>query len=208
MRRYKLAVHILFILSVFNFVLVLTVPVPVQEVREAWADVVDGGQDVIIVSAKRADEGQDPALTHASPGQLLTSSPDPPGSPSTSDSASGVHQETTNPIQPPSSASGEIRRPPYASGGAELPWYSSGDTKPHRKTPGGVQRVQPGTTSKFLPSNSMRTKTYSFAPGHWEAKRPSTEIGPATPTPSESSDEIAPASSSKVLQQWEQEGYL
>ena len=54
----------------------------------------------------------------------------------------------------------------------------------------------------------MRTKTYSFAPGHWEANRPNTEIGPATPTPSESSDEIAPASSSKVLPQSEQKGYL
>ena len=122
MRRYKLAIHILVILSVFNLVPVLAAPVAVQEVREACADVADGGEGVIIVPGKRAEEGQDP-LTQASPGQLSTSSPDPPGLPSTSDYASGVHQETTNPIQLPSSVSGEIQRPPCASGGTDLPWY-------------------------------------------------------------------------------------
>jgi hypothetical protein len=189
MCRYKLAVLILVLLSVFNFVPVFAAPVPVQEVREACADVADGGEDVIIVSGKRAEEGQDP-LTQASPGQLSTSLPDPPGSPSTPDYASGVHQETTTPIQLPSSASGELQRPPYASSGTELPWHSSvtDDTEPHLLTPGG--EVQPGTTSEFLPSSSVRTKTYPFVS--------TTEIGPATPTPSESSDEITPAPPSNV----------
>jgi hypothetical protein len=174
MRRYKLAVHILVILSVFNFVQVLAAPVPVHGVREACADMADGGEDVIIVSGKRAEEGQDP-FTQASPGQgstsLQLSTSSPQGSPPTSDYASGVHQETTDPIQLPSSASGEMQRPPYASGG----------TEPHLLIPGssGVQQVQPGTTSELLPSSSV-TKTYPWVS--------TTEIGPATP--SESSGEI------------------
>jgi hypothetical protein len=156
---------------------------------------------VITVSGKRAEVGQDP-LTQASPGQLSTSLPGSPGSPSTSDYASGVHQETTNPIQLPSSASGEMRRPPYASGGTELPWNSLDDTESHLLTPGsgGVQQVQPGTTSELPPPSSMRTETYPFVAN--------TEIGPATP--SESSGEIsqAPASWSKELTPWEKGEYL
>ena len=136
-------------------------------------------------SRKRAEEGQEPwsgyhGLTQASPGsgsmsaQLSTSPQDPPGSPSASDYASGFHQETTKPIQLPSPTSGELRRPPYASGGIELPWYSSDDTKPHLLIPGrgGVQQVQPGTTSKFLPASSVRTRT-----GKWV---PTTDIEPAS----------------------------
>jgi hypothetical protein len=133
MRRYKLAVHTLVILSIFNSMPVLAAPLAVQEVREACADVAEGGEDVVILSGKRADEGEDPwsgyhGLTPASPGSgsvsvQLSTSPQHPGSPSASDYESGVHQETTNSIQLPSSASGEMQRPPYASGGTELPWY-------------------------------------------------------------------------------------
>jgi hypothetical protein len=200
MRRYKLAVHILVILSVFNLVPVLAAPVAVQAMREACADVAEGGDDVIIVSGKRADEGQDP-LTQASPGQSTSVQLPTPGSPPTSDHASGVHQETTNPIQPPSSA----------SRGAELPWYSSDGTGPHLLTPdrGGVQEVQPGTTSELLPpASSVRTKTQPWAS--------TTEIVPATPSPSESSGEIPgpPTSPSKDLpgdpqwETWDEEKYL
>jgi hypothetical protein len=199
MRRYKLAVHILVILSVFNFVPVLAAPVAVQAMREACADVAEGGDDVIIVSGKRAEEGQDP-LTQASPGQSTSVQLPTPGSPPTSDHASGVHQETTNPIQPPSSA----------PGGTELPWYSSDGTGPHLLTPdrGGVQQVQPGTTSELLPPASVRTKTQP-----WVA---TSEIGPATPSSSESSGEIpgSPTSPSKVppgnpeWETWDEEKYL
>jgi hypothetical protein len=51
MRRYKLVANILVILSVFSFVPVLAAPIEIQEVREACADVADGGnsEDVIIV---------------------------------------------------------------------------------------------------------------------------------------------------------------
>jgi hypothetical protein len=157
MRRYKLAVHILVILSVFNFVPVLAAPVAVREMREAYADAAEGRDDVIIVSGKRADEGQGPLTQASLP-------------PSTSDYVNGVHQETTNPIQPPSSASGRTG----------LPWYSSDYTGPRLLNPGrgGVQQVQPGT--------SVRTKTQP-----WVA---TTEIGPATPSPSESPGETPPAS--------------
>src|SRR6266566_8400959 len=105
MRRYKLAIHILVILSVFNFVPALAAPAPVQEVRDACADVADGGENVIIVLGKRTEEGEDTwsgyhRLTQASRSSgsesdyLSTSS-----SQSTSNYASGIHQRTTTPIQ-------------------------------------------------------------------------------------------------------------
>ncbi|KAI0283679.1 hypothetical protein BGY98DRAFT_951274 [Russula aff. rugulosa BPL654] len=50
MRRYKIVTCIL-ILSVFS--VVLAAPVAVQEVREAGADAVDGGDEVIIGLGKR-----------------------------------------------------------------------------------------------------------------------------------------------------------
>ena len=138
---------------------------------------------MIIVSGKRAEVGQDP-LAQASTsrwqgstsGQSSTSSPDPE-SPSTSDSIKSN--------QLPSSASGELGRPPYTAGGAELPWYSSDGTL---VTPGSG-RVLPGTKSKLTsqPGTSMRTRTYSFAPGH------------GTATPSELPGEITSASSSEAL---------
>jgi hypothetical protein len=195
MRRYKLAVHILVILSVFNFVPVFAAPVAVQAMREACADVAEGGDDVIIVSGKRAEEGQDP-LTQASPGQSTSVQLPTPGSQSTSGYANGVHQETTNPIQQPSSASGDIRRPPYASSQTELPWYSSGDTGPHLLTPdrGGVQQVQPGTTSKPLPSWSVRTKTQPPSSASGDVQRPPYALGSpgGTEPPWYSSDDTRP----------------
>ncbi|KAF8491594.1 hypothetical protein F5888DRAFT_1807321 [Russula emetica] len=227
MRRYKLAVHILVILSVFNFVPVLAFPVPVQEVREACADVADGSEDVIIVSGKRAEEGEDSSsgyhgLTQASPGpgsmsvQSLTSSQDPAGSPSTSNYASGVHQETTNPIQLPSYASGGtelpwyssggMRRPSYASGGTELSWYSSDDTGR-----GGVQPVQPEITSKIPSISSVRTKTSKnrwMAASSMRTKTDKWVSTTETEPVSSSSGKITPASSSEVLPPSEQERYL
>jgi hypothetical protein len=128
--------HIPVILSFFKFVPLLAAPVPVQEACADAADVADGGEDVVIVSGKRAEEGQDPSgyhgLTQASPGsgsmsvRLSTSPQVPPRSLLAPDYGSGVHQETTNPIHLPSPVSGEMRRPPSASGGTELLWYSSG----------------------------------------------------------------------------------
>ena len=51
--RYKLVACVLLILSVFGFV--LAAPVAVQEVCEACVDAVDGGENVIIESGKRAE---------------------------------------------------------------------------------------------------------------------------------------------------------
>jgi hypothetical protein len=189
MRRYKLAVHILVILSVFNFVPVLATPIPVRrEVREACADVMDGGEDVIILSGKRAEEREDlwsgyHGLTQASRSPesgsdyWSTSSQLPSGSPSTPDYASGVHQKTTSPIQPPSSVSGEMQRPPHASGGTELPWnapggmrrpqYASGGTELPWYSPGGMRKPPyasggtelpwSGTKNRIPPASSVRT---------------------------------------------------
>ena len=190
MCRYKLAVYILVMLSVFNFVPMLAAPVPVQEVRDASADVADGGEDVVIVLKKRAEEKQGPlsGLTQASPGPgsesnyLSTSSQQPRGS-STSDYSSGIYQETTSPIQLPSSASGEMQRPPYASGGTELPWYSSGEMRRPPYASGGTElpwyssgevRRPPyasgGTELPWYSSGGMREPPYS--PGGTEMPYP------------------------------------
>ncbi|KAN0114049.1 hypothetical protein V8E52_007025 [Russula decolorans] len=53
--RYKTVACILLILSIFSFV--LPTPIPVREVREACADAVEGGENVKIVSGKRAPRG-------------------------------------------------------------------------------------------------------------------------------------------------------
>ena len=197
MPRYKLAIHILVIFSVFIFVPVLAAPVAIQEVREACADVVDGGEDMIIVSGKRSEEGQD-RLTQASQGQGSTSVQlSTQGSSSTSDYASGVHQETINPTRLPD----EMQRPPYARGGTELPWYSSDGTERHLIFSGrsGAQQVQPGTTSKLQPAISMRVPMQTLSNdigGDW---LPDNQ---RRPPPSESSGEIA------ALPPSEQEGPL
>jgi hypothetical protein len=223
MRRYKLTIHILVILSVFNFVLAA----PIAVLRKACADMADEGEDMRIVSGKRAEPRGDPwaGLTPASPGSgsmsvqvtspgdsmsvaSSSSSPgSPPGPPPTSDHPSGVHQEMTNPIQVPSSAPGghrpwysldDIRWSSYSPGGTALPWKSPGDTGPHSITPGRdrPQLFRPGTSNKIEPGWSVRTRP---------PNKPTTEIEPGeTPPPSSGkvvppSDQIIPPSPSEVL---------
>jgi hypothetical protein len=53
--RFKIVACILLILHVFSFV--LAAPVLLREVRDACADAVEGDEDVIIVSGKRAPRG-------------------------------------------------------------------------------------------------------------------------------------------------------
>ena len=163
MRWHKLAIHILVILSVFNFMPVLTAPMPV---REACANMVGGDEDLIIVMGKQAEEEEVPRSwdqevtqaprTWSESGYLSTSLQLQPGSPLMSGDVSGVYQETINPIQPP----------PSVTGGTELPWYSSGDTRMRLLIPGRgrVQPVQPGTTSNIPPASSVRTKTNKWVP--------------------------------------------
>lgn len=56
MRRYKIVACTLLTLSIFSFV--LAAPVAIQEVREACADAVDDGDNVIIQSWKRAEDSE------------------------------------------------------------------------------------------------------------------------------------------------------
>ena len=95
MRRYRLAVHVLVILSVFVFLSALAAPIAVQEVRKAFVDVADEGEVVAIVSGKRADQVEESLLgsfgsVPASPdtGSMESTSLSPPSSPTTSEYAS------------------------------------------------------------------------------------------------------------------------
>ena len=202
MRRHKLTVHILVILSIFNSMSVLAAPIATQGVREASVSVVDEGRDVTIVLGKRAGVGPWPepwseyhGLTQASPSskslsaQMSTSSTDSLGSPSMPKHPSGVHQEMINPLSSPYASGGrelpwfsKTRNPPYALGGTELPWYS----KPGRAK---VPLVQPSK----IPASSVRTKTDKWVPAAGvESASPS--LGKGTPA-SSLSGEVASESS-------------
>ena len=207
MRRYKLAVHILVLLSVLSFVPVLAAPIPVREVREACADVADGGEDVITVMGKRAAKEKDSLSwsTQASPrsrseSDYLSTSQ---GSSPTSGDASEIHRETSDSVQLPSSASSEIGSPRYASGETKLPYTtsktpsaSSVRTRPVKWVPttgfepdseevqsmnGGTDlpwhSSQPGTTSNIPPAGSVRTKPNKLAPTTKINPPPSGEMG-------------------------------
>ena len=76
---------------------------PIAVLHEAYANMADEGEDLIIVSGKRAEEGGDSwtgyhGLTQASPDSgsmsVQLSSQHPRGS--ASEYAGGVHQETKN----------------------------------------------------------------------------------------------------------------
>jgi hypothetical protein len=152
MRRYKTVACILLTLSVFSFV--LAAPVAVQEVRKACADAVDGGDNVIIGSGKRADEEGQAKLIQ--PG---TSTEIQPASSSTAKSISWapskrVSGETTSePLQPgiePLPLPTEIQ-PESSSKAKSVSWAPSRvklpsgeiiseplppETEPHPLTPG------------------------------------------------------------------------
>src|SRR6266478_3325958 len=97
MCRCKIVVRILLIVSVFNFV--LAAPAAVRDVREAWADAVDGGEDVITALGKRTQQGElyPPSPPPQDSGSLLRDSqhqgdlypPSPPQQDSGSESGSG-----------------------------------------------------------------------------------------------------------------------
>jgi hypothetical protein len=92
MCQYKIVACIVLILSVFSFV--LAVPVVVQEAREAYADAVDGGDNVIIGSGKRADvQEEDPLLAQAQQ------------EPSSSDGGANLIQSVTSTETQPASSS-------------------------------------------------------------------------------------------------------
>jgi hypothetical protein len=165
MRRYKIVACILLILSVFSFV--LAAPVAVQEAREACADVVDGGDNVIIGSGKRADvQEEDPLLAQAQ-----------------QDPSSSSDWRST-----PSQDQGSSSAPNYASGTHPNPSLSSGDSKPsllstsggtkvlwNPLAEGGANLIQPGTSTEIQPASSSNRKSVSWAPER-EVRLPSGEM--------------------------------
>ena len=149
MRRYKIVTCTLLILSVFSFV--LAAPVPVQEVREARADAVGGGENVIIGSGKRGEEGE----------QLMQSWEQ--------QKQEGSSYWSTAPWRGSSSApaSGTRPNPSFSSGGREAPLLS---------TTGGIHvpwnplaedntnLLQPGTSTEIQPASLSNAKSVSWNP--------------------------------------------
>src|SRR6266403_193567 len=123
MCRCKIVVRILLIVSVFNFV--LAAPAAVRDVREAWADAVDGGEDVITALGKRTQQGdlyppwpaQQDSGSESESGSLLRGSQHQgdlyPPSPAQQDSGS-------------ESGSGSLLRGSQYQGSASGPNYASG----------------------------------------------------------------------------------
>ncbi|KAF8496560.1 hypothetical protein F5888DRAFT_1635050 [Russula emetica] len=146
MRRYKI-VAILLILSVISFV--LAAPVAVQ-VREACADAMDGGENVIIVSKKRAGEGDLDSLipqaqrepSSSSSSSFWSTPSQDQGSSSAPNSASGTHPN-------PSVSSDEGKAPLLStSGGTEIPWNPLAE----------------GKANLIQPASSSNAKSVSWGP--------------------------------------------
>jgi hypothetical protein len=150
MRRYKIVACILLILSVFGFV--LAAPVAVQEVHEAYAAAVDGGENVIIRvgPGKRADvqEEEDPLLARA-------------------------QQEPSSSSSVPNYASGTPPDPPFSSSESKLPlWITGVPSRPGRPAPSSKALSSKAPSSK---APSSKAKSVSWAP--WkEVKLPSGRI--------------------------------
>jgi hypothetical protein len=169
--RYKTVACILLILSIFSFV--LPTPIPVREVREARADAVEGGENVKIVSGKRAPPGNpydgDSSDSESDLFSLDLSDAESrthqPQSPSAPDYASGSHPGVDMPPSPSA--------PDYASGshpGVDMPPSPSSGSKspPESKlwsTPGGTEvPLDEGTTTENQPASSSKPKSVSW--GH------------------------------------------
>jgi hypothetical protein len=139
--RYKIIARIL-ILSVSSFV--LAAPVPVREVREACADAVEGDEDVIIASGKRAAPENPYALAGSdfSDSEWRTLSQSPSGL----DYGSGSHPGFDMPPSPSDGSKSPLWFKVWsAPGGTEVPWDPEGE-------------VNPGTTTKNQPASSSNTK--------------------------------------------------
>jgi len=152
--RYKIVACILLILSVFSFV--LPAPVPVQEVREVYADAMEGGENAIIVSGKRAPPGNPHQGEESDlyPPELsdTESGTSQPQSPSTPNYASGSHPGVDMPSSPP----GGSKSPP----GPKM-WSTPEWTDVPLDEEG---TFKPGTTTENQPASSSETKSVSW--GH------------------------------------------
>ena len=139
--RFKIAACILLILSVFNFV--LGAPVPAQGVREARADAVEEGENVIIVSRKRAPGGNSYERDESdSDTEWWTFSPERL---SAIESSSGSHSG----IGTQSSSSGGNKSAMLTLGETEVSLDQQGEFKP-------------ATTTENQPASSSNTKSVSW----------------------------------------------
>lgn len=178
--QYKLVACIL-ILSVFSFV--LAAPVPVQEVREACANAMEGNDDVIIVSEKRAsgsglgqvEEESDLYPPELSDTESRTSTPSPPQSPSASVDASGNHPGVGMSSSPPAGSTSplsskvsstpdgtgtEAKTEPASSSGPRVSWNPMTKFNDETVQPGETEApldqgaFKPGTTTEIQPASS------------------------------------------------------
>jgi hypothetical protein len=166
--RYKIVACILLLLSVFS--LMLAAPVHVREVREAHADAVEGVENVIIVSEKRAPGGNLSPIEDED--EDLFSIDLSPQSPSTPDHAS----ESLPGVDMPSSPSGGSKSPlwskvstPGAAGGTEVPLGSEKTTsiKP-LPLPPGREKYLAKVAAQQSPSSEIEHASLSsyFDPPH------------------------------------------
>ena len=164
MRRYKLAVHILVILSVFNFVSVLAAPIAAQKTREAYADMADEGEVVLVVSRKRTLEGQDSSSGYHG---LAPASPDS----GSIISDSGPFKLVSVPLSsdrgsspPPSEMAGVFHqgfRPNTEIGPASSSSSESGDVPPSNLAQTSTVTEQPKPQSKSVLGNlASKSKTF------------------------------------------------
>ncbi|KAN0108985.1 hypothetical protein V8E52_009768 [Russula decolorans] len=155
MRWYKIVACISLILSVFCFV--HAAPVAVQEVREASADAVDGNDNVIIGSGKRAEDplSEEEPLIQSWEQQQASASEYWQSTPWRGQRLSSAPNYASGTGPKPSSSSGESNPPLLStSGGAELSWNpDSGD-----------KLIQPGTSNEIQPASSSEAKSASFVP--------------------------------------------
>ena len=173
MRRYKIVTCILLIFSVFGPV--LAAPAAIQEVREVYADTVDGGKNVIIGSGKRAkSEEEQPLLKSWAQEQWAQEQ---------AVTAPSNWKTIPWPDHAPSSA------PDYAGGTRPNPSFSSGGSKPPLLSTsaeielppnpeGKAELIQPGVPTEIQPASSSMSKL--IQPGV------STEIQPASSSMSKS----------------------
>ena len=194
MRRYKIVTCILLIFSVFGPV--LAAPAAIQEVREVYADTVDGGEDVIIGSEKRAktplSEEEPPLLESWAQEQAATAPsnwktiPWPDHAPSSApDYAGGTRPNpsfSSGGSKPPLlSTSAEIELPPNPEGKAEL-IQPGVPTEIQPASSSMSKLIQPGASTEIQPASSKMSKSVSFGPS--TVIPPSGEIMAAQQSPS------------------------
>jgi hypothetical protein len=133
--RSKIVAGILLIMTFPVFSFVLAAPIPVREVREACADAMEGDEDVIMMSEKRAPWGARYKREVGLSGDSWAP-----------DYASGIHPGVGKPL--PSSGGGDS--PLWSKvwstpGGTAVPWNQEGP-------------VKPGTTAENQPASITGNK--------------------------------------------------